>query len=314
MKLWRTSCSRPQAHDLTLLKMEMLSLRKPELGRVEVSTAPAKVTAEDSIKLTVMYTATADLADEDPDGDASTTDATFGIIQVMLPEEWTTTKENVAVTYSSSVELAADGTDRDYLTVNVGREIIVDIDSLTTGKFVKVTVDKLRVPDFSSDEAGDKLYAQVMVYSDQVGDDRGIKPTEVHPPVQDEIQAQSRCYDDVNLSDYNGFQHAADDHSEPQVSRQRQRHAGSCGGGRNAQPEGALHRHGRSGGAGPQGDRGRRYGLHLRQNPDYPARRLGTTIHFGHLPQTPGRQSGRDLSERGKDIERKCGGSVGNFD
>ena len=160
---------------------------KPELGNVAVSSSPATVSAEDTIKLMVTYTASADLAMEESKSGAD--DATYGIIQVELPDGWATTKENVAVTQSSSVKLQAAGTDRDYLTVD-GTTIVVAVASLAKGKFVKVTVNELKVPDFSDEETGDVLYAQVMVYSDQVAD--GVAEltdtAEAHMPVKTQFK------------------------------------------------------------------------------------------------------------------------------
>ena len=46
------------------------------------------VTAEDELDLRIRYTATGDLADPDPDGDEDTEDATYGRIQIMLPDGW----------------------------------------------------------------------------------------------------------------------------------------------------------------------------------------------------------------------------------
>ena len=44
------------------------------------------MTAEDELDLRIRYTATGDLADPDPDGDEDTEDATYGRIQIMLPD------------------------------------------------------------------------------------------------------------------------------------------------------------------------------------------------------------------------------------
>ena len=156
-----------------------LSLKKPELGNVMVS--PPTVTAEDTIKLMVTYTASADLTMLASSSGAG--DAGYGIIQVELPDDWTTTEDDVTVTHASSVALNATTP----LSVVDGTTIVVGVDSLAQGKFVKVTVDKLKVPDFSDIETGDVFYAQVMVYSDQVTTDGATELTtlsEAHLPVK----------------------------------------------------------------------------------------------------------------------------------
>ena len=145
-----------------------------ELKRGRITRLPSMVTAEDELDLRIRYTATEDLADPDPDGDEDTADATYGRIQIMLPDGWvsadgTLSETDVIVTVSSSVELSADDNDPatphnpDEVTDGV---ITIDVDSLKDGKYVDIAVNNLRVADFPADEAGDKIYVQVEVLSD----------------------------------------------------------------------------------------------------------------------------------------------------
>ena len=146
-----------------------------ELKRGAITRLPNMVTAEDELDLRIRYTATEDLADPDPDGDEDTEDATYGRIQIMLPEDWTRadgaalSDTDVIVTASSSVKFSAD--DNDPATPHnpddvTGQVITIDVDSLKKGKYVDITVMKLRVADFPADEAGDMRYVRVAVISD----------------------------------------------------------------------------------------------------------------------------------------------------
>ena len=63
-----------------------ITLSKPNLGNVVVKASP--VTAGEKVDLTIKYTATATLADSDPDGDEGTDDSTYGRIRVTLPAGW----------------------------------------------------------------------------------------------------------------------------------------------------------------------------------------------------------------------------------
>ena len=58
-----------------------------------------------------------------------------------------------------------DLTTLDHLDVTE-QVITIDVDSLKNGKYVDITVNKLRVADFPDDEAGDMRYVQVAVISD----------------------------------------------------------------------------------------------------------------------------------------------------
>ena len=145
------------------------------LKRGAITRLLGDVDAEDVLDLRIRYTATEDLADPDPDGDEDTDDATYGRIQIMLPEGWTRADgaalgdTDVIVTASSNVKLSAD--DNDPATPHnpddvTGQVITIDVDSLKKGKFVDITVMKLRVADFPADVAGDTIYVQVEVFSD----------------------------------------------------------------------------------------------------------------------------------------------------
>ena len=138
------------------------------LQRGAITRLPNMVTAEDELDLRIRYTATDDLADPDPDGDEDTDDATYGKIQIILPDGWASadgtalSATDLTVNGSSNVEFADD----DNRATIIGQVITIDVDSLKDGKYVDITVNSLRVADFPADEAGDKIYAEVGVLSD----------------------------------------------------------------------------------------------------------------------------------------------------
>ena len=138
------------------------------LQRGAITRLPNMVTAEDELDLRIRYAATDDLADPDPDGDEDTDDATYGRIQIMLPDGWASadgtalSETDLTVNGSSNVEFADD----DNRATIIGQVITIDVDSLKDGKYVDITVNNLRVADFPADEAGDKRYVQVEVLSD----------------------------------------------------------------------------------------------------------------------------------------------------
>ena len=144
------------------------------LERGSISGLPRDVDAEDVSNLRIRYTATEDLADPDPDGDEDTDDATYGRIQIMLPEGWTRmdgdalSDADLTVMGSPSVEFLDpddDLTTKDHIDVT-GQVVTIDVDSLEKGRYVELVVADLRVADFPADEATDKLYVQVEVFSD----------------------------------------------------------------------------------------------------------------------------------------------------
>ena len=142
------------------------------LKRGAITRLPKPVTAEDmfnqSKPFRIRYTATEDLADPDPDGDDATDDATYGRIQIMLPERWTRmdgaalSDADLTVTGSSNVEFADD----DNKATIIDNLITVDVNSLKDGKYVDITVNDLRVEDFPDDVTGDVHRVPVGILSD----------------------------------------------------------------------------------------------------------------------------------------------------
>ncbi len=157
------------------------------LQRGAISRLPRDVDAEDVLDLRIRYTATEDLADPDPDGDEDTDDATYGRIQIKLPEGWTRmdgtalSDADVTVTGSPNVKFLDpddDLTTKDHIDVT-GQMVTIDVDSLAKGKYVELAVDDLRVADFPAGNATDALYVHVEVFSDSYDSeaDRGSELT-----------------------------------------------------------------------------------------------------------------------------------------
>jgi hypothetical protein len=156
------------------------------LQRGAITRLPNMVTAEDELDLRIRYAATDDLADPDPDGDEDTDDATYGRIQIMLPEGWTRmdgaalSDADIAVTGSPNVKFLDPDDDlatKDHIDVT-GQMVTIDVDSLEKGKYVELVVDDLRVADFPADNATDTLYVQVEVFSDSF-DSEGDRDVEL---------------------------------------------------------------------------------------------------------------------------------------
>ena len=165
--------------------MDDVTIEVSALQRGAISRLPRDVDAEDVLDLRIRYTATGDLANPDPDDDEDTDDATYGRIQIMLPEGWTRmdgaalTDADIAVTGSPNVKFLDpddDLTTKDHIDVD-GQMVTIDVDSLEKGKYVELVVDDLRVADFPADNVTDKLYVQVKVFSDSYDSegDRGVE-------------------------------------------------------------------------------------------------------------------------------------------
>ena len=139
------------------------------LKRGRITGLPTMVTAEDELDLRIRYTATDDLADLDPDGDEDTADATYGRIQIMLPEGWTPAADTVTAKGSSTVKFSGDDDDptTPYKPTVEGRLVTINVDSLKDGKYVDITAKELMVAEFPAGMEGkDKIYVRVKVLSD----------------------------------------------------------------------------------------------------------------------------------------------------
>ncbi|RKU14344.1 hypothetical protein C6502_00555 [Candidatus Poribacteria bacterium] len=154
--------------------MDDVTIAVSALERGSISRLPREVDAEDVLDLRIRYTATEDLADPDPDGDEDTDDATYGRIQIMLPDGWTRmdgaalSDADIAVNGSPNVKFLDpddDLTTKDHIDVT-GQMVTIDVDSLAKGKYVELVVDDLRVADFPDGNTTDELYVQVKVFSD----------------------------------------------------------------------------------------------------------------------------------------------------
>ena len=183
----------------------------------EVTVTPAKVTAEQKENLTIRYTATRDLADPNPDRDADTDDATYGRIQITLPDGWGpataeeiydkrqpndrdatywSLRQSSAVTYSSSqLNIASTGD---------GYRIDIDVNAMRSRQWVELTIHNLMTArltaerpgsfgDIAEDAAPDLV--QVTVFSEMFSDEgnRGIPSSELmwpseHSPVKTQIR------------------------------------------------------------------------------------------------------------------------------
>ena len=173
-----------EADRSTAIILEEPTAHMPEAGELTITVEPRllgsisrlrkDVTAEEVLDLKIRYTATEDLADPDPDGDEDTDDATYGTIQVMLPDGWGTTDgadlttDDLTVTGSSSVEFLDNDDDlstKEHLEVDAG-VIWIHVDSLKDGKYVELTVGNLRVADFP-DVMGDQHYVPIEIFSER---------------------------------------------------------------------------------------------------------------------------------------------------
>ena len=173
-------------------------------GAVAISGLPGTLYAEDILDpLRIRYTATDDLADPDPDRNADTGDATYGRIQVTLPDGWAPmgglTQANVEVTGSRGVQLLDVDNDPETSEHDVvGQTITVDVDSLKRGEYVNITIPRLRVADFP-DITGDTHDVVVRVFSDSF-DDNSDRSGELDVYTAHTLSKISPHIIDVNVS------------------------------------------------------------------------------------------------------------------